>query len=109
MREPALRSRQLSNFSTVHGFQQGVARGEVAIQGSRSDFSLPGNIVQAGVGARARERLLRDFQDALAVALGVSARLRSWFSFLAISKTATGDTLRLSITITEAFSVFSPK
>ena len=69
------RRSQLFHFTPIDRFDQGVARGKVTIQSSGSDTRLFGNIVQAGVGAKAGKRLLRHFQNALAVALRVCARL----------------------------------
>ena len=66
-----------ASFSTsaaIDRFDQGVSRGKVAIQSSRSHPCLFGNVVQAGVRARAGKRLLRHLQNALAVALRVGAR-----------------------------------
>jgi hypothetical protein len=44
---------------------------------------LCGNVVEAGVSARSRERLLGHFQNALAVPLRICARLSScsWVRF----------------------------
>jgi hypothetical protein len=59
----------------VDGFEKGIARRKVTVQGSRSDPRVFGNVVQAGVCAVTCERLLGDFQNALAIPLGIGARL----------------------------------
>ena len=73
--EPALRRSQLFHFTSIHRFDQGIARGKVTIQSPSSNACLFGDIVQAGVGAKTGKRLLRDLQNALAVPLSICARL----------------------------------
>ena len=81
----------------------------MAVQGSGADAGLFRNIVQADVAARPGEGILRDLEDALAIALCVGTRLsRDGFgAFCGQGKTfATGGTLRLSY-VTETLSVLS--
>src|SRR5580704_12888846 len=54
-----------------------VSRSEVERTGS--DLRAPRDLAHAGIGAATSEDLLRDFQDALAIALGVRARLAGGF------------------------------
>ena len=63
---------QLFHFTAIHRFDQGIARGKVTIQSSRAHARLFGDIVQAGVGAKAGKRLLRHLQYALAVPLRIA-------------------------------------
>jgi lactam utilization protein B len=57
----------------------------VAIQSSRSDACLFGNVVEAGIRAGPGKRLLRHLQNALAVPLRVGARF-SWGHFLILGR-----------------------
>ncbi len=75
--ELPLGSRQFLDLCPINRFQKLFSRGEVAIQGPRSDARLPGDVVQAGIGPRTCERLLRDSQNAFTIPLRVNAR----FSF----------------------------
>jgi hypothetical protein len=70
-----LRRRQLLDFGDVDRRQQVVACREVAVERTGSDLRAPRDLAHAGIGAATGEDLLRDFQDALAIALGVRARL----------------------------------
>jgi hypothetical protein len=47
----------------------------VAIERAGSDARLFGDVVQAGVGSEARKRFLGNFDDALAVSLGIHTGL----------------------------------
>ncbi len=109
--EALLGGGKLFHFAAVDGFDQGVAGGKVAVERARADAGLAGDIVEARGGAVAGEDLLGNLKDALAVALGIGARLAGgwrWFLFrhmqLCGKVFATGDILRLSLD-TETVSV----
>ena len=100
---------QLFHLSPIDRFDQCIARRKVAIQSSRSNACLFGDVVEAGVRAGPGKRLLRHLQNALAVPLRVGARF-SWGNFLIlgrhIKKVATGDSLRLSYLLIRRHSPF---
>jgi hypothetical protein len=111
--EALLGGGEFFNFAAVDGFDKSVAGGKVAVERAGANTRLAGDIVEAGGGAVACEDRFRDFKDALAVALGVGARLaggRRWRELLfrhtpSLPKSfATGDGLRLSLD-TETVSV----
>src|SRR6202521_1943790 len=70
----------------------------MAIQSPRPNTCLFGDVVQAGICARPGKRLLGDFQNALAIPLGIGARLTRGRlgAFRRHKKDVTGDSLRLS-------------
>jgi hypothetical protein len=88
------------------GFDEVVAGGEVAVEGSGADLGAAGDVVECGVGAVLGEGVAGGVEDALAVALGVDAgsalgrrrwdrlrgRLRHWDNFRRFH--ATGGSLR---------------
>ena len=67
--------RQLLHLSLVDRLDECISCGKVAIQRSGSDARPSGDVVQTGVSAQARKRLLRNLQDALAIPLRIRARL----------------------------------
>ena len=100
-RELALRCGQFFHFTPIDCFDQCVSGGKVTIQSSGSNASLFGDIVQAGVRAETGKRLLRHFQDALAIPLRIRARFsrggcEKFRGHVGSKKNATGDSLRLS-------------
>jgi hypothetical protein len=72
----------------------------VAIPGFRSNTRTLGGVVQAGIGARPGERLLRDFENALTIPLRVRAAFGrpmgkiSQSSSSISKKLVTGDSVR---------------
>lgn len=67
---------KLFDFAAINGLDEGVARGEMAIKGPRTNARVACNVVEAGGCAVARERLLGYLKDALAVALCI----RTWLA-----------------------------
>ena len=63
------------DFAAVDGFDEGVASWEVAVESAGADAGLAGDLIEAGHRSVAGEDVLRGFEDELAVALGVRARL----------------------------------
>src|SRR6516165_7063604 len=67
----------------VDGLKKCIARGKVAIQGSRSNLCLFGDIVQPGICTGLGKRLLGYFENTVAILLRIAARLppgrlRTW-------------------------------
>src|SRR5262249_45990489 len=108
LREFLLRHGQLIHLGFIHRLDKRVAGRKVPVQGSRSHAGAVSNLIEAGICAVARKGLLGRFQDALAVAQRVGARL----SFGGLGRLAghqtniTGDSLRLSKD-PETFSVLA--
>ena len=75
LRESARRGGQSLHLSLVNGLNEGIARGEVAIEGARADRSLFRNIVETGFSAEMGKGGLRYFQDPFAVAQSIDAGL----------------------------------
>ncbi len=67
--------RQLVDLAAVDGFDEGVAGGEVAVEGAGADLGAAGDVVKCGVGAVASEGEPSHLKDAVAVTLGVGAGL----------------------------------
>src|SRR5580700_3352773 len=67
--------RELIHLGVIHGLNERAAGWEMPVQGSRPHAGLLGDLVEAGIGAGLRKRLLRHFQNALAVATGIGPRL----------------------------------
>src|SRR5258708_5967516 len=70
--ELPFRRGQLLYLSAINGFDQRIACRKVAIESSRSNACVFGDIIQAGVCAGPGKRLLGDVQNALAIALRIS-------------------------------------
>jgi hypothetical protein len=96
---------ELFDFAAVDGFDEGVASWEVAIEGAGAKAGSAYDVVEARSGAVACKGLLGYFEDALAVAEGVGARLadgRGWRKLLLWHRnrgrkySATGECPRLS-------------
>ena len=75
LRQPPFGCCQLFNIGAIKRNEEFFARGEVTIQGSRTDTRFLGKVFQAGVRADSRELPLRHFEDALAIAPRVRAQL----------------------------------
>ena len=71
--EALLGGSEFFNFAAVDGFDEGVAGGEMTVKSAGSDDCLAGDVIEAGGAAVAGEHLFGDFEDALAVAQGISA------------------------------------
>src|SRR5207237_717800 len=103
---------QFFHLSPIDRFDQCISRRKVAIQSSRSNTCLFGDVVEAGVRAEPSKRLLRHLQNALAVPLRVGARFsRGRVRILGRhkKKVATGDSLRLSYLLIRRHSPFYPE
>ena len=65
------RGREFLHFVPVNTFCQLIARWKMAIEGTCSNTRLLRDLLQAGIGALSRKDSLRNFKNALAVALRV--------------------------------------
>ena len=64
---------ELFDTGAVDRFDQGFARGKVTIEGAGTDAGTAGDVIKRGVGSVLSEDMPGDFQDAIAVALGVGS------------------------------------
>jgi hypothetical protein len=92
------RRRQCFDLGPVYRFDQRVAGRKMAISRSDREPGLPCNVVQIDFGAVARERGFGDLQQAIAIALRVSARLSSRTGLVGRAKSqplTNGEVLRI--------------
>ncbi len=73
--EALLGGGEFFHFGEVDGFDEGVAGGEVAVEGAGADAGLAGDLVEARGSAVTGKDLLGYRKDEFAVALGIGAGL----------------------------------
>ena len=77
--------RELFDFASVNGFDQGVAGGKVPIKRAWADVRTAGNVVERSLGSVLGKCVPGDLKDALAVPLRIRpwlARSRRWRELL---------------------------
>src|SRR5262249_12261919 len=72
---PPLCSSYFFYLGPIDRLEKRIARRKMAVQSSRPNPSLCGDVVQAGICARPGERLLGYFQNAFSVTLRIGAQL----------------------------------